>query len=60
MLARKGIDADCAHCWAHPLLSVLPSAARRLVQHRELFPHVMRRASQEPRAERATPARRLD
>lgn len=45
MLAREGIDADCDYIWMHPHLSAFPSAARRLVQHGEIFSHVMHGAS---------------
>lgn len=45
MLAREGIDADCDYIWAHPHLSAFPAAARRLVQHGEVFSHVMHGAA---------------
>lgn len=45
VLAREGIDADCDYIWTHPNLSAFPSAARRLVQHGELFSHVMHGAA---------------
>jgi hypothetical protein len=45
MLAREGIDADCDYIWTHPHLSAFPSAARRLVQHGEIFSHVMHGAA---------------
>jgi hypothetical protein len=45
MLARDGIDADCDYIWTHPHLSAFPSAARRLVQHGEIFSHVMHGAA---------------
>lgn len=45
MLAREGIDADCDHIWMHPHLSAFPAAARRLVQHGEIFSHVMHGAA---------------
>ena len=45
MLAREGIDADCDYVWTHPHLSAFPAAARRLVQHGEVFSHVMHGAA---------------
>lgn len=45
MLAREGIDADCDYIWTHPYLSAFPAAARRLVQHCEIFSHVMHGAA---------------
>jgi hypothetical protein len=45
MLAREGIDADCDYIWTHPHLSSFPAAARRLVQHGEIFSHVMHGAA---------------
>ncbi len=45
MLAHEGIDADCDYIWAHPHLSAFPSAARRLVQHGEIFSNVMHGAA---------------
>lgn len=44
-LARKGINADCDYIWTHPDLSAFPSAARRLVQHAEIFSQVMHGAA---------------
>jgi len=41
MLARDGIDADSDYIWTHPHLSAFPATSRRLVQHAELFSHVM-------------------
>ena len=45
MLAREGIDADCDYIWMHPHLSAFPPASRRLVQHAEIFSHVMHGAA---------------
>jgi hypothetical protein len=45
MLAREGIDADCDYIWTHPHLSEFPGAARRLVQHGEIFSQVMHGAA---------------
>lgn len=45
LLARKGIDADCDYIWTHPYLSAFPAAARRIVQHGEVFSHVMHGAA---------------
>jgi hypothetical protein len=45
MLAREGIDADCDYIWTHPHLTAFPLAARRLVQHAEIFSHVMHGAA---------------
>jgi len=45
MLAREGIDADCDYVWTHPHLSAFPAAARRLVEHGEVFSHVMHGAA---------------
>ncbi|HEX7770638.1 MAG TPA: DUF6361 family protein, partial [Dokdonella sp.] len=45
MLAREGIDADCDYIWTHPHLSAFTPAARRLVQHGEIFSHVMHGAA---------------
>ncbi|PWE27659.1 hypothetical protein C4N9_16650 [Pararhodobacter marinus] len=45
MLAREGIDADCDQIWTHPHLAAFPAAARRLVQHGEIFSHLMHGAA---------------
>lgn len=45
MLAREGINADCDHIWAHPQLVAFPALARSLVQHAEIFSHVMHGAA---------------
>lgn len=45
MLAHEDIDADCDYVWTHPHLSSFPAAARRLVQHGEVFSHVMHGAA---------------
>lgn len=45
MLARERLDADCEYIWTHPNLSEFPSSARRLVQHGEIFSHVMHGAA---------------
>ncbi|MCR8724162.1 DUF6361 family protein [Frigidibacter sp. ROC022] len=45
MLAREGIDADCDQIWTHPHLAAFPVAARRLVQHGEIFSHLMHGAA---------------
>lgn len=45
MLAREGIYADCAQIWTHPHLAAFPAAARRLVQHGEIFSHLMHGAA---------------
>ena len=45
MLAREGIDADCDYIWTHPHLSAFPTDTRRLVQHGEIFSHVMHGAA---------------
>lgn len=44
-LACEGIDADCDYIWTHPHLSAFPATARRLVQHGEIFSHVMHGAA---------------
>lgn len=44
-LARKGIDAECDYIWTHPHLATFPPAARRLVQHGEMFSNVMHGAA---------------
>ncbi|EEX12567.1 conserved hypothetical protein [Citreicella sp. SE45] len=45
MLASEGIDADCDQIWTHPHLAAFPAAARRLVQHGEIFSHLMHGAA---------------
>jgi hypothetical protein len=45
MLARERIDADCDYIWTHPHLSAFPASARHLVQHGEIFSHVMHGAA---------------
>lgn len=45
MLAREGIDADCDQIWTHPHLSAFPAPARHLVQHGEIFSHLMHGAA---------------
>jgi hypothetical protein len=45
MLAREGVNADCEYIWTHPHLAAFPAAARRLVQHGEIFSHVMHGAA---------------
>ena len=45
LLARKGIDADCDYIWTHPHLAAFPAGARRLVQHGEIFSHLMHGAA---------------
>lgn len=45
MLAREGVDADCDQIWTHPHLAAFPAAARRLVQHGEIFSHLMHGAA---------------
>jgi hypothetical protein len=45
MLARERIDAECDYIWTHPHLAAFPAAARRLVQHGEIFSNVMHGAA---------------
>ncbi|QVX40712.1 hypothetical protein J4H89_23250 (plasmid) [Ralstonia solanacearum] len=44
-LAREGLDSECDYIWTHPHLTTFPSAARRLVQHGEIFSDVMHGAA---------------
>ncbi|MFQ5664773.1 MAG: DUF6361 family protein [Terriglobia bacterium] len=44
-LAKAGRHADCEFIWEHPDLATFPSAARRLVEHAEVFSQVMHGAS---------------
>lgn len=45
ILARDGIDADCANIWEHPHLAAFPANARRSVHHSEIFSQVMHGAA---------------
>ncbi len=45
VLAGEGMYADCKYIWTHPHLSAFPTAAYRLVQHGEVFSHVMHGAA---------------
>jgi hypothetical protein len=45
ILAREGIDPECDYIWTHPHLAAFPAAARRLVQHGEIFSNVMHGAA---------------
>lgn len=44
-LAKAGRHADCEFIWEHPDLATFPRAARRLVEHAEVFSQVMHGAS---------------
>lgn len=44
-LARQTDNGQCAYIWEHPALSDFPAAARRLVEHAEIFSSVVHGAS---------------
>lgn len=44
-LARQSDNGQCAYIWQHPSLGAFPAAARRLVEHAEIFSEVIHGAS---------------
>lgn len=44
-LARQSDDGQCAYIWQHPSLGDFPAAARRLVEHADIFSGVIHGAS---------------
>ncbi|SIR42162.1 DUF6361 family protein [Bosea sp. TND4EK4] len=44
-LARQAHNGDCAYIWQHPAYGDFPPAARRLVEHAQMFSGVMHGAS---------------
>lgn len=44
-LARQSDNGQCAYIWQHPALGDFPAAARRLVEHAEIFSGVIHGAS---------------
>lgn len=44
-LARQADNGQCAYIWQHPALGDFPAAARRLVEHAEIFSGVIHGAS---------------
>jgi len=44
-LARQSDNGQCAYIWQHPALGDFPTAARRLVEHAEIFSGIIHGAS---------------